>query len=248
MTAVIIDDDQEVLVTLTYELDRLRRDIKIVGSARSVNDSVTLIEAKQPDIIFLDITLIGGTGFDLLQRIDYLRYMIIFISGDNFYGERALEFEALSYLNKPVGEEKLIRALEKADRHYRRGDRGEYQEAFRNFNNRERPRRIKVTNTDGDHFFEITDIICISSRGSKVLVIRALERKPVHFTGTLKGFDVYFKDYPCMLRVHNSHIVNLRKVNLCNGDSSQLTMADEAIIPVSRRQRKLLAASLESCC
>lgn len=247
MTAVIIDDEDDVLIDLSIQLRELKRGIQIVGNAKSVTEGVALIQEKKPDILFLDINLTGGTAFDLLEQIEYQKYMIVFISGEDFHGRRALEFEALAYLDKPVGKDDLIRALEIAEYHFKAGDAGQLEAASENFNSGDLPKKLRITNAKGYHYFNINEIISICSRGDRVLTICAVGRPNIHFTGTVRVYEQFFRDFNCVMRVHNACIAGLRHVIQIDRDWESITMSNKQVIKVARRRKKELEAAMEKC-
>jgi two-component system LytT family response regulator len=112
MKTLIVDD--EPLARL--ELRRLLAGhswIEIVGDAGNIDEAYAEIQNQSPDLIFLDVQIPGGTGFDLLERIDRVP-SIIFTTAYDRYAVKAFEVNALDYLLKPVESERLAAALAKA--------------------------------------------------------------------------------------------------------------------------------------
>ena len=107
--SLIIDDERLARVTLTDMLADYPA-IQIIGESESVADSINLITSLNPDLLFLDIQLTDGTGFDLLSKINYPG-KIIFITAYDEYAIRAFEVNAIHYLLKPVSHKKLGEAI-----------------------------------------------------------------------------------------------------------------------------------------
>jgi two-component system, LytTR family, response regulator len=109
MKAIIIDDEPPA----RRELRRLLADfswIEIVGEAGNVAQAAAMIEALSPELIFLDIQMPGGSGFDLLAGLDHLP-QVIFTTAHDEHAVRAFEVNALDYLLKPIDPARLTAAL-----------------------------------------------------------------------------------------------------------------------------------------
>jgi two-component system, LytTR family, response regulator len=108
----IVDDEP----LARRELRRLLADfawIDIVGEAANVDEAVPLIDRLLPELLFLDIQMPGGTGFDLLERVEHLP-RVVFTTAYDRHAVRAFEVNALDYLLKPIEPERLAAALARA--------------------------------------------------------------------------------------------------------------------------------------
>ncbi|WHI53261.1 LytTR family DNA-binding domain-containing protein [Microbulbifer sp. MLAF003] len=112
MKAIIIEDSRLARNELR-ELLKPYKDINLVAEAQDCEQAVTLISKEQPDLIFLDINLPDGSGFDILDKLDSIPN-IIFTTAYDEYAIQAFEVNALDYLLKPIHPEKLERAINKA--------------------------------------------------------------------------------------------------------------------------------------
>jgi two-component system, LytTR family, response regulator len=111
MKALIVDDEP----LARRELRRLLASfswVDIVGEASDVEEARERIEACLPDVVFLDVQMPGGTGFDLLSQLDRLP-RIIFTTAYDHYAVKAFDVSALDYLLKPVEPDRLAAALTK---------------------------------------------------------------------------------------------------------------------------------------
>ena len=111
MRAMVIDDE----VLARREMRRLLVDfawLEIVGEAANVDEAVARIEALSPDLLFLDIKMPGGSGFDLLARLERVP-RVIFTTAYDQHAVRAFQVNALDYLLKPIEPERLAAALQK---------------------------------------------------------------------------------------------------------------------------------------
>lgn len=117
ITAVLIDDDKHLRTGLKAMLERYSNDINIINEAESVKTGVALLEKMQPQVLFLDIHLSDGTGFDILEQIAKTKGKttahIVFITAHEQYAVKAFKFSALDFLLKPVDPEELQNCIEK---------------------------------------------------------------------------------------------------------------------------------------
>jgi two-component system, LytTR family, response regulator len=111
ISAVIIDDEQSSREVLTNMLERHCPHVKIMGEADSVSTGKLLILKQHPKVIFLDIEMPSGSGFDLLKEIGTTAAEVIFITAHNHYAIHAIKIHALDYLIKPISAQELIQAV-----------------------------------------------------------------------------------------------------------------------------------------
>jgi len=112
MRAMIVDDEP----LARRELRRLLAEfawIEIVGEAANVGEAAPLIDRLLPELLFLDIQMPGGTGFDLLERLEHLP-RVVFTTAYDKHAVRAFEVNALDYLLKPIEPERLAAAVARA--------------------------------------------------------------------------------------------------------------------------------------
>jgi two-component system LytT family response regulator len=112
-TCLIVDDEPASRVVLRELLHRFCPQMVVAGEAGNVNDAEAAIAALQPDLLFLDIQMPGNDGFDLLRRFPDPDFAIIFITSYNQFAIKAIRFNALDYLLKPVDIDELMQAVER---------------------------------------------------------------------------------------------------------------------------------------
>lgn len=112
MNALLIDDSRLARTELRHLLQAFP-DVAVVGEAKNAAEARTQIQALSPDLLFLDIHMPGGSGFDLLASLE-IAPQVIFTTAYDEYALRAFEVNALDYLLKPVQENRLAAALDKA--------------------------------------------------------------------------------------------------------------------------------------
>lgn len=109
--AVIVDDDQTSRLILSQLVDNINSGFRIIGSAGTVAEAVSLIDSVEPDLVFLDILLTDGEGFDVLEQVTYHGFEVIFTTSVENQAIRAFDVHAIHYLVKPIRQKDLEKAL-----------------------------------------------------------------------------------------------------------------------------------------
>ncbi len=112
MRVVIVEDSRLARLELKQQLSQIA-DIELVGEAQHAEQGQELIESERPDLLFLDIHLPGKNGFELLETLNYIPH-VIFTTAYDQYAVKSFEVNALDYLLKPITNERLQRAISKA--------------------------------------------------------------------------------------------------------------------------------------
>lgn len=115
MLRVLIVDDEHLARQAMRRLLANHPEVEIVGEAEGVADALREIERTQPQLVFLDIELGGGDGFDVLARLDQPP-MVVFVTAYAEYAVEAFSVNAVDYLLKPVEPERLAESLTRASR------------------------------------------------------------------------------------------------------------------------------------
>lgn len=112
--AILVDDERHNIELLSLLLTQYCPEIEILGHAHFIHDAYALITQKKPDIVFLDVKLQEGTGFDLLRKFSEIDFEVILISGFKEFAFEAFEFNAIDYVIKPIDIERLQKAIKRA--------------------------------------------------------------------------------------------------------------------------------------
>lgn len=183
-------------------------ELEIVGEAVDVRSAVGLIEKTRPDLIFLDIRLPGGSGFDILAKISY-RPMVVFVTAYDEFAIRAFEVNAVDYLLKPVSPQGIDRALQRALAR-RNGIDASLLQRLRAFAKKATCiKRFAVEAADGLLILPESEVYCFRAQNKGVLLCTFDREYP--FAMTLKELDSNL-DPDLFLRVHKNCIVALDKV------------------------------------
>ena len=254
MTTLIIDDEKQSHQVLLSLLKENHPNIHVKDHAYSVQDGIKKIKLHEPHLIFLDIEMPDGTGFDLLnnfQNANQLKFQVIFITAYNRYAQTAIRFGALDYILKPVSltelSDAILRAKVKKLEYIQLAQMQIMQETLIKLNKKELPLRMSISTLKGVLYFPTEKIIRLEAMQNFTEFKVEEEERRLIASFNLKKFEDDLKPYDQFLRIHRSHIVNLKKVvRLKKGDKYYLEMSDGSILPVSKTQVKTLIHRLST--
>ena len=189
ITALIIDDEQKNISMLTSLLHDYCPQVSLIGSAKSAATARQLINDLDPDVIFLDIEMPYGSGFDLLQSLPGLKSEVIFITAFDQYALNAFRYAALDYLLKPVNIEQLQEAVLRASERIKdKGAVKNYELLLHNLNEKDIAKKtIALSDKGQQHLIQLDDIMYIIADGSYTHIY-TLKRSFVT-TKNLKDFE-----------------------------------------------------------
>ncbi|MEP7169655.1 MAG: response regulator transcription factor, partial [Bacteroidota bacterium] len=189
INAIIIDDEKNCRDSLLSLLQKSCPQIKIVEQCRSVAEGVTAIHNHKPDLIFLDVEMPDGTGFDLLHHIGHINFEVIFTTGFDQYAVKAFKFSALDYLMKPVVVEELVHSVSQFENKKNKTDSNvQLNLLLSNLKNiKSGIHKIAIPTTDGLLLLDINEIIRLEADGNYTNFIT---EKGKHIVSkTLKEYD-----------------------------------------------------------
>ena len=245
LKAIIIEDLPEATEILLKDLAAYCPEIEVIGTAGSVVEGAKVLRNHLPDILFLDISLGDGTGFDLLEIIPDHKMHIIFITAYEEYALRAFRYSATDYLLKPIDPNLLAKAVDKVKQSVKvdRPVLDVLKEAVRNPNIL--PSRISLHTFDKIIIINIADIIRCESEANNTWFYLANGEK-IFVTRTLKYFEDILVNHD-FIRVHQSHLIALNYVNeFQKKDGGYLLMKNGDNIPVSTRKRQEVIHIMDS--
>ena len=235
-TAILVDDMPDALQLLQSDLNRNHPDIEILGTASSVVEAAKLLRKSMPDILFLDIMLGDGTGFDVLEIIPDISSKIIFVTASDQYAIKAFKFAAIDYILKPYSDEELKKAVEKAKHQLipNKERLNILKDSLEAPNNK--PTKISLSTLEKISVVEINDIIrCKSDNNNTMFFLKNGQK--IFVTKTLKYFAVLLKESG-FIRTHQSHLINIDFVKeFIKSDGGYLMLKDGSNVPVSIRKK-----------
>lgn len=249
MRTIIVDDEPQSHEVLKKLLATHHPDIQVVASGYNVTEGLGLIEVHRPDLVFLDVEMPDGTGFDLLEQVENPRFMVVFFTAHNKYAISAIHFGALDYLLKPLSSDALASALNRVREKRVEGLALEQLkmalEAFQQLHQNKRPARMIVSTLEGIHYIPVADICRLEAHVNFTEIFYEGAKKRMIAAVNIGVYDEQFDPYPEFMRVHRSHIVNLLRVTTYVRGEGHLVMRDGSEVPVARSSREELMKRLE---
>ena len=233
MKAVVIDDELNCRISLKNNLEAFCEGIVLAGMADSVASGITLIEQEAPDLVFLDINMGDGTGFDLLNAFKTIHFKIIFTTAFDNYAIKAFQYAAIHYLLKPIAPLDLQQALNRAKETitYSNETTANLKEIYENQS------FDKITLNAGNTLQNVllSDVVYIEA-DSNYSRFHLKDQSKILVSKTLKEYESLLPSNMFM-RIHRSHIVNLHCIDKFNSKSLSLILFGGIKLAVSRRMR-----------
>ena len=234
--AILVDDEVKVRHVLRIKIEKYCPQIEITGEAENIIDAEIMIRENGPQLIFLDIQMPGGSGFDLLRSIEDLNFEVIFTTGFDEFAIKAIKANAIGYLLKPIRTDELIEAVNKAVHHLSSSSGNKNLSALlHDLQMREKQKsRIGIPTQDGIEFYKISDIIRCEGwqKYTKVVVS---DIGTVISSYNLGEFNKLLD--PCgFISVHKSHLVNFMHINKYLREGTVI-LSDGSSVPVSKRKK-----------
>lgn len=240
--ALIIDDEKAARFLLRNLLEKKFSEyVSVVGEASDVESGLIAIEEQQPDLIFLDIKMPNGTGFDLLSRLPVNKFEVIFVTAFDSYAIKAFQFSAFGYLLKPLKEKELSVLLEKLCTKQLLEKSKESTEKrvkvlIENYGDDKKVHKLVLSNMDGFKVVDIEKIIRLEGDGNYTRFIVSRE-KDLIASKNLGEYEDLLSDHG-FFRIHQSTIVNLRHVTgFQKNDGGHVEMSDGSIGKLSRHRK-----------
>jgi two-component system, LytTR family, response regulator len=236
LRGVIIEDELSARESLRELLGQCCPDLEVVGEAGDVEAGKALIRAVKPDLLFLDIELPDGDGFDILRDFDRFSFNIIFTTAYSDYAIKAFKYSATQYLLKPIDPHDLKDAVQQAEIDLKTKNLQERFEMLLSKVIGKDQKKIVLVTTQQIYVVNLTEIVMCESEknythfsledGSKITVAK-----------TLKDFeDVLLSN--TFIKCHRQYIVNLDHIRSIEKEPvSFIRLTQGFIAPVSNRRK-----------
>ncbi len=244
LKAIIVDDEINSRENLRGVLDKFCPEVTVLGEACSAVEAIQKIQEHKPMLIFLDIEMPGGNGFEVLKYFQKPEFGIIFITAYDHYAIQAIRFSALDYILKPIDTLQLKAAIqryiEQVEAHNER-----LIQFIKNNKLAQKKKKIALASFDKIDFVEVNQIIKCEGQANYTTVFLASGEKMLVSKSLIEYEDILF-DYG-FVRTHKSHIVNIDHVKtFIKNDGGYLLLSDGSTVPLSRRKRDFVLSQLKT--
>lgn len=241
MTAVIVDDEQNVREALLRLLEIWCPEVEILAQAESVREAFNVLQEHSPDLVFLDVELGDGTSFDLLRRLPKRNFSIIFATAHEHYAISAIRASASDFLLKPIDPDELVEAVRRASENLNKIS----EESLGVMLDHESGIKDKIVLRDSENIYvlPITEIIRCEADGRYTRFYTSDCEKSILVSTNLKEYENLLSS-SSFVRVHHGHLINLSHVVRIDKSNMTLHLSCNHNVPISVRKKELLLSRL----
>ena len=244
INCVIIDDEERARNGLSKMIATYCTGIKVVATAGTVKDGLATIKEHEPHLVFLDIDMPDGDGFELLSQVGEIDFDVIFATAYDQFAVKAFRFSAMDYLVKPIDLELLIEAVEKVKDKTKSNNRKDQYSVLQDVVSQHKFTKIALPSNDGVLFVEIGNIIRMESDGNYTSVIMTNGDKHM-VTKQLGEYEDILNENG-FFRIHHSNLINLNRIKkYIRGRGGYVVMEDGSSVDVSARRRDEFLAMMK---
>ncbi len=206
---VLVDDEKNSLIIMQRLLEKHTPNVEVVATAQSVAEGIEVIDSEKPDLVFLDISMPDGDGFEVLEKVEHTNFQVIFSTAYDQYAIRAFDVAALHYILKPVKGEDLTEAITR----FEAAKDDDLSEKIKILSSamKEAPSRLVLPTSNGMHIIDIEEIIrCESSNNYTTFYL--VDKQRIVVSKSIQLYEqMLSSSHFC--RIHNKHLVNLKFIN-----------------------------------
>lgn len=240
LKAILVDDEQDSRDILSNYIAKYCPDIELLEKCDSVKTGLQAIKTHRPEVVFLDIEMPYGTGFDLLDQVGEVNFETIFVTAYDNYAMQALNQSAAYYILKPIDIDELVQAVEKIKQERSSADYIQHARILLD-NLRQKSNgtgKIMLPTLEGFEIIPIDDIMyCEADDNFTKFHIK--DQKQLLICRTLKYFEETLADYQ-FVRIHRSHLINIDYViRYTKGKGGYVTMENDKELEVAPKKKSI---------
>ena len=239
LKTIVVDDEPDAVNFISSIINEYCPKLEIAGTANSVKEGKKLIIEKSPDLVFLDVEMPHGSGFDLLGHFPEKNFDVIFITAFNHYAIKAIKFSAVDYILKPININEFIKAVDKVlDKRTNNENKNKNFSALLENVRSSLPSKLAIPTSDGMEYLNTKEIIRIEADRSYTWFYLKDKRKLL-VSRNLKEYQELLSERN-FFRTHNSHLINLEHVKkYIRHEGGAIELIDGSQVPISRGKRDL---------
>lgn len=223
---VLIDDEKASICVLTSLFEEYFHFVEVVGNATSVKEGKKEILKHKPDLVFLDIEMGDGTGFDLLESISVTDFKVVFITAYSEYALKAIKKRAFDYLLKPIDVDELRDTLSQIKTELQQNE----------MHTTKYPSKLNIPYKNGSLYIEVNKISRIEAQGS-YCKIYTTDKEEYIVSNNLKHFENKLNPNQ-FFRCHHSHLINLSKVERIINEMGMIAVLNDGThVDISKRKK-----------
>jgi two-component system LytT family response regulator len=211
LKAIIVDDETASIRSLELLLKQFCQEVEVVGTAHTIDEALEHVIRLRPHLVFLDIEMPKGNGFDFLERTPNRNFEVVFITAYENYAVKAFRFSAIDYILKPIEIDELQRAIEKVKERLKNhvDSRKKYYALFENLKSI-LPNKLVVSTSRGYEYIDLKNVLYFEdAKGSTRAVFSSgeplLVNNPIDYLE-----DILEKNY--FFRINDNQLVNIANI------------------------------------
>ncbi|MGI9547309.1 MAG: LytR/AlgR family response regulator transcription factor [Flavobacteriaceae bacterium] len=236
LEAVLVDDEEKALQSLSWELTNFSEEIDVVASFTDPFKALGYLESNSPDCLFLDIEMPTMDGFQFIKKLNNNDFPVVITTAYNQYAIKALKNEAIDYLLKPIDSDDLKDTINKIRKFNSRIYTAEkLEKLLLNFNSKSINKKVTF-NTDGKLLFLDSEDILYAESDGNYSTVYLQDGQKIVLTKKLKEVNALLPS-DTFFRIHNSYIINLSKIKEFLKTDGYVVLKSNHKIPVSRQKK-----------
>lgn len=237
LKTLIVDDVEMNRETLKLLIGKYLPQLIIVGTAGSADEGLELIRLTKPDLVFLDVEMPGGSGFDLLEKASGFELSVIFVTAFDRYAVRAFKVSAIDYLLKPINIDELIQAVDKVQSLDKKSFAQQLSILQESINQQDNKfaHRMAITTPGGLRFIDVDDLIRLEADGKYTRC--HVQGEQVFLSSKNLGEFEKILNPDWFFRVHYSHLISLKCISTYSKENQEVVMENGDLVSVSQRRR-----------
>ncbi len=244
MRIFIVEDEKESLDYLKSVIGDTCDNYNIIGEAATVKEAVEKINNTKPELVFMDIGLPDGNGFDVLGKLDYKDFWLVFVTAYDNFALKAFKVNAIDYLLKPINIEEFKNAMEKIKNMSSLSKETVKISNLLNYiKSPERISQILVNTSDNLYVLNLHDILYLKSESNYTKFFTADLNEEIIVSRTLKDYEEILKDHN-FIRTHNSFLVNLSWIAKIIKKENVVELKNGVKVPISARKKEVVVKEL----
>jgi len=234
---IIVDDNPQSVSMLKYLLADFTEEFDLVGEAGTFRQAVELMNQSPFDLVFLDIELPGGTGFDILEQVKHKNFMVIFVTSHQQFAIHAIKANAVDYLLKPVSQSDFKMALDRIKARFVTST--ETPAKLESISQRAalaNTEKLSIPVVNGFKFLDYDEIV-FAKADVNYTVFTLTDHSKIVSSKTIKAYEQILEKNG-FFRIHKSYLIHLKYITaFTRSDGGTVTMNDGTEIPVSAQKR-----------
>lgn len=237
--AIIIDDEVNGVKSLELLIKKYISEIKVVATTTLAVEGIQLINDYRPDVVFLDISMPVLNGFEILEKLEFRNFDLIYTTAHREYGLKALKSDAADYLLKPVGVEDLRDAVKRIIKIRNKFNHGETLKNILSEIVKTPKIKVPLSSKDTIEYVTPSQIVYLEADSNSSIVVFS-DSESLKTNKSLKEYEsILCKENSNFIRIHNSYIININFITrYTKEDGGYAVMQGKKSIPISKNKKE----------